>query len=41
MVEIKSLEIVSDNPLSDFWEGALIAVGVVGILSLLASTFDQ
>jgi len=37
---IKSLEIVSKKPLNDFWEGALIVAGVIGIVALLAAIFE-
>jgi len=38
---IRSLDMVSDKPLKDFWEGALIVAGVVGFLSLLSSLFEE
>ncbi|MEM7106558.1 MAG: serine/threonine-protein kinase [Bacteroidota bacterium] len=37
---IKSLEMVSDKPLNDFWDGALVVVGVIGLVVLLAAIFD-
>ena len=38
---INSLNVVSDEPLNDFWGGALIVAGVVGFLSLLSSLFEE
>lgn len=40
VAEIRSIEIVSDNPLNDFWESAFIVLGVVGLVVLLAAIFE-